>query len=116
VKPYPLAQDLLRPVQRVAMPRALRLYAPGGTVHVVARCNSRDFFFTTPEDFEAMLSTLRGMIRTYEVTLYTYTLMSNHVYILLQVLKLNALGRPLRWFITESARTFHRARGRRGHF
>jgi REP element-mobilizing transposase RayT len=57
------------------------------------------------------------MIRTYEVTLYAYTLMSNHVHILLQVPKLDApLGRPLRWFITESARTFHRARGRRGHF
>jgi REP element-mobilizing transposase RayT len=56
------------------------------------------------------------MIRTYEVTLYAYPLMSNHVHILLQVPKLDALGRPLRWFITESARTFHRARGRRGHF
>ena len=56
------------------------------------------------------------MIRTYEVTLYAYPLMSNHVHILLQVPKLGVLGRPLRWFITESARTFHRARGRRGHF
>ncbi len=26
------------------------------------------------------------------------------------------LARPLRWFLTETARAFHRARGRRGHF
>jgi len=42
MKPYPLVDDLLRPILRVAMPRAGRLYAPGGTVHVVARCNNRE--------------------------------------------------------------------------
>ena len=47
MKPYPLVDDLLRPILRVAMPRAGRLYAPGGTVHVVARCNNREFCFTT---------------------------------------------------------------------
>lgn len=44
LKPYPQVEDLLRPVLRVAMPRAPRLYAPGGTVDVVARCNNRDFY------------------------------------------------------------------------
>ncbi len=41
MKPYTLGDDLLRPLLRVAMPRAGRLYAPGGTVHMVARCNNR---------------------------------------------------------------------------
>jgi hypothetical protein len=74
LKPYPQVEDLLRPVLRVAMPRAPRLYAPGGTVHVVARCNNRDFYFTTSEDFELLLAHLREMVRTYEVTRYAYTL------------------------------------------
>jgi len=30
MKPYPLVDDLLRPLLGVAMPRARRLYAPGG--------------------------------------------------------------------------------------
>lgn len=30
MKPYPLVDDLLRPLLRVAMPRAGRLYTPGG--------------------------------------------------------------------------------------
>jgi hypothetical protein len=35
--PYPVAADLLGPLRRVHMPRASRVHAPGGTVHVVAR-------------------------------------------------------------------------------
>ena len=116
MKPYPLGDDLLRPLLRVAMPRAGRLYAPGGTVHVVARCNNREFYFTTPADFEVLLAHMQEMIRTYAVTLYAYTLMSNHLHLLLQAPKLDALGRPLRWLMTETAKTFHRLRGRRGHF
>jgi putative transposase len=116
VKPYPLVDDLLRPVRRVAMPRAPRLYTPGATIHVVARCNNREFCFTTGEDFEVLLAHLREMLRNYEVTLYAYTLMSNQVHLLLQAPKAEALGRPLRWWMTETAKAFHRARGRRGHF
>ncbi len=48
---YPLADELLTPVLRVRMPRAPRLVAPGGTIHVVARCNNREFYFTAADDF-----------------------------------------------------------------
>ena len=116
MKPYPLVSDILGPALRVAMPRAPRLVVPGGTVHVVARCNNREFYFTTPEDFAVLLAHLHELVRTYEVTLYAYTLMSNHVHLLLQAPQLDALGRPLRWFLTETAKAFHKVRGRRGHF
>ena len=33
-----------RPVLQIAMPRLPRLYAPGGTMHVVARCKNREFY------------------------------------------------------------------------
>ncbi len=36
VKPYPVAEDLVRPVPRVGMPRAPRVVAPGGTIHELA--------------------------------------------------------------------------------
>jgi hypothetical protein len=35
-KPYPLVDEIIRPVLRVGMPRGPRLNAPGGTMHVVA--------------------------------------------------------------------------------
>jgi hypothetical protein len=58
MKPYSLAEERLRPVLRVAMPRPARLQAPGGTAHVVARFNNREFCFTTPADFELLLAHL----------------------------------------------------------
>ena len=36
MKPYPLVDEIIRPVLRVGMPRAPRLIAPGGTMHVMA--------------------------------------------------------------------------------
>ena len=113
---YPVVDDLLRPILWVAMPRAARLDAPGGTVHVVARCKNREFCFTTPEDFELLLAHLREMRRTSEVPLDAYTLMANHSHLRLQAPTLDALGRPMRWFMTETAKAVHRIRKRRGHF
>src|SRR5574341_578404 len=98
---YPLAADLVRPGGRVAMPRLPRLQGPGATVHVVGRCNNREFCFTTPDDFRMLLAHLAEMARTYEVTLYAYTLMANHVRLLLQAPLTDPLARPLRWFFRE---------------
>jgi hypothetical protein len=63
MKPYPSVEGRLCPILRVAMPRAGRLDAPAGTVHVVARCNNREFCFTTPADFEVLLARLREISR-----------------------------------------------------
>ena len=49
----------------------------------MARCNHREFCFTTPADFELLLAHLQEMSRTYDVTLYAYTLMANHIQLLL---------------------------------
>ncbi|MFA4836964.1 MAG: hypothetical protein WC749_12955 [Dehalococcoidia bacterium] len=68
-----------RPVFQIAMPRSPRIYAPGGTMHVVARCNNRDFYFAAPEDFEILLDHQGEMSSAYEVRLFAYTLMSSHV-------------------------------------
>jgi putative transposase len=113
---YPLVGDLVERASRVAMPRLPRLYAPGGTVHVVGRCNNGEFCFITPEDFRILLSHLDEMTRTYGVTLYAYTLMANHVHLLLQAPQTERLARPLRWFFRETTRVWQRTRGRRGHF
>jgi hypothetical protein len=55
---YPLATESLRLAGRVAMPRRPRLHASEGTVHVVGRCNNREFCFTTPADFHRLLAHL----------------------------------------------------------
>ena len=104
------------PVLQIAMPRLPRLYAPSGTMHVVGRCNNREFYFAAPEDFRILLEHLEEMSRTYEVRLFAYTLMSSHIHLLLEAPAADVLGRPLRWFMTQTAKTFHRLRNRCGHF
>jgi putative transposase len=106
----------LRPVLRIAMPHWPRIYSPGATMHVVARCNNREFYFAAPEDFEILLDPLGEMGSAYEVRLFAYRLMSNHIHLLLQSRAADVLGRPLRWFMTQTAKTFHRLRNRCGHF
>ncbi len=52
----------------------------------------------------------------YGVRLFGYTLMSSHIHLLLQSPDADVLGHPMRWFMTQTARTFHRLRKRCGHF
>ena len=54
------------------MPRAPRVIARGGTMHVVTRCNNREFYVTAAADFEVLVSHLRELVRTYAVTVYAY--------------------------------------------
>ena len=42
----------VRPVLQIPMPRWPRIYAPGATMHVVARCNNREVNFAAPEESE----------------------------------------------------------------
>jgi len=48
VKSYPLADALLAPVLRVAMPQAPDSDLPSAIIHVVSRCKDREFAFLTP--------------------------------------------------------------------
>ncbi len=60
---YAETEGILKAALQIAMPRSPRIYAPGGTVHVVARCNNRDFYFHSDGDFEILLDHLHGMSR-----------------------------------------------------
>jgi hypothetical protein len=47
---YSEKDHALRPFLQIAMPRPPRIYAPGGTMHVVARFNNREFQFSSQPD------------------------------------------------------------------
>ena len=113
---YPLAADVATPAGRGAMPRLPRLHAPGGTVHVVGRCNNREFCCTTPVDFHMLIAHLAEMARTYKVTLYASTLMANPIHLLLRARRRDPLARPLRWFCRETTRAWQRTHGHQRHF
>jgi hypothetical protein len=76
---YPMAEELVRPVLRVGMPRVARLVGPGGTMHVVAQCNNR---IRGIGDFELRICRRSAMSDEPKAT-DAYTLVSNHVHLLL---------------------------------
>jgi len=41
---YGEREGAVRPVLQIAMPRLPLIYSPGATMHVVARCNNREFY------------------------------------------------------------------------
>jgi hypothetical protein len=41
------------------MRRSPRIYAPGGTMYVSARCKNREFFFGAQENFQILLDHLQ---------------------------------------------------------
>jgi len=47
---YGEREGAVRPVLQIGMPCLPRIYAPGGTMHVVARCNNREFYFALQPD------------------------------------------------------------------
>jgi putative transposase len=65
------------------MPRKTRMYLPGIPAHVVQRGNNRDACFFTEDDYRFYLDCLGRGLRRHQVQLHAYTLMTNHVHLLL---------------------------------
>ena len=61
------------------MARKPRLFAPGVLYHVVVRGNQRQRTFLSAADYQTYLQKLAQYRRQYDVTIYAYCLMPNHV-------------------------------------
>jgi putative transposase len=66
------------------MARKPRLFAPGVLYHVIVRGNQRQKTFLSPTDYQTYKEKLSQYRRQYDVTIYAYCLMPNHVHLLLQ--------------------------------
>jgi putative transposase len=67
------------------MARARRRFAPGLVYHVIARGNHREQIFLCPRDYAAYLRRIASYARDYEIVIYAYCLMPNHVHLLIRV-------------------------------
>ena len=65
------------------MPRTARIVVPNTPHHIVQRGHNKQSVFHEDDDYRAYLSMLRKWTREYEVKVYGYCLMTNHVHILL---------------------------------
>ncbi len=96
------------------MPRIARIVGVQYLHHIVQRGNNREKVFLDPEDFKKYLFLLQKYSNEKKARILAYCLMGNHL--LLQSPAADVVGRPLRWFMTQTAKTFHRLRNRCGHF
>src|SRR5262245_61655407 len=66
------------------MARKPRLHAPGVLYHVIVRGNHRQKTFVALDDYQYYLEKMTQYRRKFDVTLFAYCLMPNHVHLLLE--------------------------------
>ena len=64
------------------MARLPRLTVPGYTHHVIQRGNNRQAIFSTPADYEMLLTLLHENAQKFRVAVHAYVLMTNHFHLL----------------------------------
>jgi len=67
------------------MARKPRIHFPGAFYHVIARGNRRQRIFLADTDYQLYLNFLSEYKDRYGFSLYTYTLMPNHLHLLIEV-------------------------------
>ncbi|MFO7898433.1 MAG: transposase [Planctomycetota bacterium] len=78
------------------------------------RCNNKEFLFDTASQ-TLFLHLLRETCEMYEVPLYNFCLMTNHVHLLFEVPADDTLSRFMHRLQSTFSNRFNRARGRKGH-
>lgn len=96
------------------MARPLRQDEPGLFYHVMARGNNGDPLFLCDADYQDYLDALVRTMRLFGIEIHGYTLMTNHLHLLLRALNTtlsDSMERLQGWY----ARRFNWRHGRRGH-
>jgi REP element-mobilizing transposase RayT len=96
------------------MARKPRLFAPGVLYHVIVRGNQRQKTFSSDSDYQTYLKRLAQYRRKYDVTVYAYCLMPNHVHLLVECGK-TPLGKFMQGLQQTYTQYFNRKHKKVGH-
>ena len=96
------------------MARAQRIEYEGAVYHVTARGNERRAIFHDDADREHFLRTLGESVGRFEVRLYLFCLMSNHIHLVVETPRAN-LGQFMHRLQTAYTIYFNRRHQRCGH-
>jgi len=97
------------------MSRPLRLEYPGSFWHVTQRGNEQRDIFLDDHDRRRMLTLLGDTVRRVGWQLYTYTLMTNHYHLALELTRERTLSRGMHWLDGKYVQYFNRRYARVGH-
>ena len=96
------------------MARPLRIVYEGAVYHVTARGNRRADIFRTDQDRERFIRQLAESVRLYDVRLYLFCLMTNHVHLVVETPQAN-LSRFMQRLQTAYTVYFNRRYNQSGH-
>ncbi len=78
------------------MPRSARLVINNTYYHILTRGNNRQQLFKEEKDFNYFLKLISDSKSEFEFDLYHYCLMSNHIHLLLKIIKASDLAKLLK--------------------
>jgi len=96
------------------MARALRIEYPGAVYHVTVRGNQRREIFLSNHDHERFLFKLEESAQRYEIRIYLFCLMTNHVHLVVETPRGN-LGQFMHRLQTAYTVYFNRRHRQSGH-
>ena len=96
------------------MPRPRRVQVADAAYHITARGNNGEVTFRDAEDFRLYLRLLADLRKRAGIRILAYTLMSNHVHLVVVTTAEN-LSRAVQWLHGRYAAVFNRKYGRTGH-
>lgn len=96
------------------MPRIGRIVLPEYPHHIVQRGHDRNEVFVEELDFLYYLETLKEFKEIFQVKVYAYCLMTNHVHLLLEPAERSGIGQLMRRLAGRQTRFRNRLENRRG--
>ena len=96
--------------------RPPRLSYAGGHYHITTRCNNREFLFKDSDDFKLYLNIVKKGKEKYDVKIYAYALMHNHVHLLACTPEKGNVSEFMNYVNGQFARKYNKIHNRSGHF
>jgi putative transposase len=96
------------------MPRIARVVLPGHPHHIVQRGHNRQMVFAHADDFARYLDDLRELKNVFDVKVFAFCLMTNHVHLLLAPSSTEGLAKLMKTLAARMTRYRNKLEGRSG--
>lgn len=97
------------------MPRAPRIVEDGSYHHILTRGNDKKCIFRTRQDYLCLRKLIVEALDKYQILIYNYCLMNNHLHLLLKVIKEKDLSKFLQVIFQRYAHYFKKKYGHVGY-
>jgi len=97
------------------MPRVARIIAPGYPHHVTQRGNYGQIIFEVPGDYRRYLAWLEEYCRRYDLEIWSYCIMTNHVHFVCVPGRADSLSRTFNTLHMRYSQYVNRKKGASGH-